>query len=146
MFGNKTNETNTGKSTTQPLTGSGGLNTISTGTVILGDVSAEGDMRIEGKVIGTIVCNSRLVVSASGYIEGSVDAKNAIVEGEIKGNVIIRELLQLDKTGKIQGDIVTSKLVVQMGATFTGNCKMGDAAKDQLAKNQAKPQDLIGKK
>jgi cytoskeletal protein CcmA (bactofilin family) len=96
-------------------------------------------MRIEGKVIGTLVCNSKLVVSGTGYIEGSVDARNAVVEGEIKGNVITRELLQIDKSGKVYGDIFTQKLVVQMGATFTGNCKMGDAAQDMLNKKPARP-------
>lgn len=142
MFGNK-NENNAGKPATTPNSATGGLNTISGGTVIVGNVNAEGDMRIEGKIIGTVVCNARLVVSASGYIEGSVDARNAIIEGEIKGNIITRELLQIDKTGKVNGDIITQKLVVQMGAAFTGNCKMGDAAKDALSKTPAKPKDLL---
>lgn len=136
MFGK--NETN-GRQTEAPSRpGAGGTNTISRGTVIEGNITAEGDMRIEGKVIGTLVCNSKLVVSGTGYIEGSVDARNAVVEGEIKGNVVTRELLQIDKSGKVQGDIYTQKLIVQMGATFTGNCKMGDAAKEVLNKKPAK--------
>lgn len=146
MFGNK-NESNNNKTTTpQAQGGTGGLNTIAAGTVIVGSINAEGDMRIEGKIIGTITCNSRLVVSASGYIEGTIDSKNVIVEGEVKGNVVARELLQIEKTGKIFGDIFTQKLVVQLGAIFTGNCKMGDAAKDQLTKTQAKPKDLLDSK
>lgn len=137
MFGK--NETN-GKAPEQGArAGAGGTNTISRGTVIEGNITAEGDMRIEGKVIGTLICNSKLVVSGTGYIEGSVDARNAVIEGEIKGNVVTRELLQIDKSGKVNGDIYTQKLVVQMGATFTGSCKMGDAAKDMLNKKPARP-------
>lgn len=147
MFGNKNNDTNGSKpASPQSQGGSGGLNTISNGTVIVGSINAEGDMRIEGKIIGTVTCSSRLVVSASGYIEGSIDAKNAIIEGEVKGNVITRDVLQIDKTGKVFGDIFTSKLVIQMGAMFTGNCKMGDAAKDQLSKMPPKPQELLASK
>jgi len=147
MFGSKNNNDSSSKPAAQvPRGEGGGLNTISTGTVIVGNINAEGDMRIEGKVIGTIVCNSRLVISASGYIEGNIDARNAIIEGEIRGNVVTRELLQIDKTGKVFGDVFTQKLVVQMGATFTGNCKMGDAAKDMLSKTPPKPQDLLNKK
>ena len=84
-----------------------GLNTISVGTTIVGNIEAEGDMRVEGRIIGTVICNSRLIISASGFIEGDVDARNAIIEGEIKGNVVARELLQIDKTGRIFGDIST---------------------------------------
>lgn len=146
MFGNKNNDTNGSKPASPQAQGSGGLNTISSGTVIVGSINAEGDMRIEGKIIGTVTCSSRLVVSASGYIEGSIDAKNAIIEGEVKGNVVTRDVLQIDKTGKVFGDIFTSKLVIQMGAMFTGSCKMGDAAKDQLSKVPAKPQELLASK
>ncbi|MBX7240429.1 MAG: polymer-forming cytoskeletal protein [Bacteroidia bacterium] len=146
MFGTK-NENSTGKPSVQQNSSSGGgLNTISNGTVIVGTINAEGDMRVEGKIIGTVTCSSRLVVSASGYIEGTIDAKNAIVEGEIKGNVVAREVLQIDKTGKITGDIFTSKLVIQLGALFTGNCKMGDAAKDALSKTPVKPKELLESK
>ncbi|MEZ4825989.1 MAG: polymer-forming cytoskeletal protein [Bacteroidia bacterium] len=113
--------------------------------VVVGNINAEGDLRVEGKVIGTLVCNSKLVVSGTGYIEGSVDARVATVEGEIKGNVVTRELLTIDKTGKIFGDIFTQKLVVQMGAIFTGSSKMAEAAKDKLTETQPRAKDLLAK-
>jgi cytoskeletal protein CcmA (bactofilin family) len=138
MFGNKTAQepANAAKSAQNPaVRNDGNWNKIAKGTVVMGNINAEGDLRIEGKVVGTIICNSKLVVSETGQIEGDIDARNATVEGEIKGNVVTRELLQIDKTGKITGDIYTQKLVVQMGAIFTGTCKMGDAAKEVLGKN-----------
>jgi len=146
MFGNKNANENSGK----PMSSSSrsdvrGLNTISKGTVIVGTINAEGDLRIEGKVQGNLVCNSKLIVSSTGSVEGSVDARNATIEGEIKGNVVTRELLSVDKTGKIYGDIFTQKLVVQMGAIFTGTCKMGEAAKDALSKTPQRAADLLNK-
>jgi len=138
MFGNKPATENTPASA--PRT-DGNWNKIAKGTVVMGNINAEGDLRIEGKVVGTIVCNSKLVVSETGSIEGNVDARNATIEGEIKGNVVTRELLQIDKTGKITGDIYTQKLVVQMGAIFTGNCKMGDAAKEVLGRTPDRAKD-----
>lgn len=131
MFGTKKDDNGM---STSPKGADMAFNTIAKGTIIEGNISAEGDLRIEGKINGTVICNSKLVVGKTGYIEGSVDARNATVEGEISGNVITRELLQVDPTGKITGDIITQKLVVQMGAVFTGNCRMGDAAKDSIAK------------
>lgn len=147
MFGNK-NESDNRPSITSSAPnpkGTGRSNIISAGTVVVGNVNAEGDLRVEGKVIGTLVCNSKLVVSESGYIEGNVDARNATVEGEIKGNVITRDLLQIDKTGKIFGDIFTQKLVVQMGAVFTGSSSMAESAKDVLTKSPQRAKDLLAK-
>lgn len=140
MFANK-NETpsSPGKSP------DGRTNRISEGTVIVGNINAEGDLRIEGKVIGTLVCNSKLVVSNTGSIEGNVDARMATVEGEIKGNVVTRELLTISSTGKIFGDIFTQKLVVEMGAIFTGNSKMADAAKEVLQKSQPAAKELLSR-
>ena len=143
MFGNKNGEpgakTTSGGGSRSDMT----WNKIAKGTVVVGNINAEGDLRIEGKVIGTLVCNSKLVVSSTGYIEGSVDARNANIEGEIKGNVVTRELLQIEKNGKIAGDVYTQKLVVSMGAIFTGTCKMGDAAKDVLTKTPPRPADML---
>lgn len=146
MFGTKNSNENTSRTMSSSSRSEvRGLNTISKGTVVVGNINAEGDLRIEGKVIGTLVCNSKLIVSSTGYVEGSVDARNATIEGEINGNVVTRELLQVDKTGKIYGDIFTQKLVVQMGATFTGTCKMGDAAKDALAKTPQRASEMLSK-
>ena len=144
MFGSKT-ENNRPKVTSSSIPKSGGdrRNIISEGTVVVGNINAEGDLRVEGKVIGTLVCNSKLVVSETGYIEGNVDARMATIEGEIKGNVVTRELLTIDKTGKIFGDIFTQKLVVQMGAIFTGSSKMAEAAKDMLTKTPERAKDLL---
>lgn len=145
MFGNK-NETNRPKTTSSSMPKTErGRNVISAGTVIVGNINAEGDLRVEGQVIGTLVCNSKLVVSESGYIEGNVDARNATVEGEIKGNVVTRELLQIAKTGKIFGDIFTQKLVVEMGAIFTGSSSMSEAAKDVLTKTPQRAKELLAK-
>lgn len=105
--------------------GENALNIIGKGTVITGNITAAGDMRVEGKITGMVICKSKLVLSPDGVIEGNIDAQQATLAGEVKGTVIARQLLQIMETGKVQGDIVTEKLIVQLGAYFTGNCRMG---------------------
>ncbi|MDX1906940.1 MAG: polymer-forming cytoskeletal protein [Bacteroidia bacterium] len=144
MFGSK-NENSRPQVTPNTTPGEARRNIIAEGTIVVGNINAEGDLRVEGKVIGTLVCNSKLVVSGTGYIEGNVDSRVATVEGEIKGNVVTRELLTIDKTGKIFGDIFTQKLVVQMGAIFTGTSKMAEAAKEMLTKTPPRAKDLLSK-
>ena len=43
----------------------------------------------------------------------------------MKGNVYIKELLYLKEKSKVDGDIHTKRLVVDKGAQFNGQCKMG---------------------
>lgn len=119
------------------------LNTISRGTVLVGKITTQGDIRIEGKVIGTITCDSKLVIGEHGSVEGNVDARNAYIAGEVKGTVVVRELLQLQERGKIKGDIYTQKLSVQVGAMFSGTCKMGVDAKNRLNQSPEKVEEVI---
>ena len=105
------------------------LNTISRGTVIEGKISTTGDIRVEGKVVGTVTCKAKLVVGKDGSVDGFVDANNAIIAGTVVGEVVCRGLLQLEKDATVTGDIYTQRLVVQDGANFSGNCRMGEEAK-----------------
>ena len=63
-------------------------------------------------------------------IEGDVNGQNCDVSGTIKGKTTVVDLLFLKSTAKINGDIVTGKLVVEVGAAFTGSCNMGPLIKD----------------
>lgn len=122
------------------------LNIISKGTVLVGNITTKGDIRVEGKIVGTITCNSKLVIGENGMVDGNIDARNAKIAGEVKGTVVIRELLQLEEKGKILGDIYTQKLAVQIGANFSGTCRMGDDAKQVLDKAPEKVEDLLKSK
>ena len=110
--------------------GTSSINLIGAGTVVEGDVKSNGDIRIDGTVVGNIVSKSKVVVGATGSIDGNVTSQNADVSGSIKGKVTVNELLFLKSSANIQGDIVTGKLVVEVGATFTGTCNMGPMIKD----------------
>jgi len=99
-------------------------NTIVEGTIIKGDITANGDFRIDGKLIGSINSKGKIVVGASGSIEGEITCKNADFSGYIKAKVIVEQLLSLKASSKMHGDVVTGKLAIEPGATFTGTCNM----------------------
>jgi len=114
----------------KPEGGTSSINLIGAGTVVEGDIKSNGDIRIDGNVLGNIVSKSKVVVGATGSIDGNVTSQNADVSGSIKGKVTVNELLFLKSSANIQGDIITGKLVVEVGATFTGTCNMGPMIKD----------------
>ena len=117
------------------------MNQFGQGTVINGDVRAEGDVRIDGKVTGNVTSKSKTVVGATGVIEGDILCQNAYIDGRVNGNIEVTELLILSKTAYVTGDIKIKKLVVEEGANFSGKCIMGMsvARNDSEEKPSARP-------
>lgn len=103
------------------------INLIQSDTVIEGDVKANGDIRIDGTLKGTLQVKGKLVVGSTGNIEGEIHCQNADISGTIKGKTFVSELLSLKTTAKLTGDIVTGKLAIEPGASFSGSCSMGGA-------------------
>ena len=106
------------------------VNQIKAGTHIDGDIKSDGDLRMDGSLTGTIEVKGRLVVGATGSIDGNISCQNADVSGKIKGKIDVKELLSLKATAKLTGDILTNKLTIEPGANFSGTCGMGGVIKD----------------
>lgn len=100
------------------------VNLISQGTEITGDVKSTGDIRIDGVLNGNMVTKGKVVIGATGRVKGEVECKNSEVSGLIDGKITVTQLLNLKASSKINGTIVTSKLSIEPGAVFTGNCAM----------------------
>jgi cytoskeletal protein CcmA (bactofilin family) len=128
MF-NKTTRENTSGGNRSEATGSS-INLIGNGTVIEGDIRSNGDIRIDGTVYGNVVSKAKVVVGNTGVVEGDVNCQNADISGTVQGKTTISELLFLKSSSNVNGDIVTGKLIVEVGATFTGSCNMGPLIKD----------------
>ncbi len=103
---------------------SNNINLIGFGTEINGDITCNGDLRIDGTLVGNIQAKGKVVVGETGRIKGEVSCKNSDISGTIDGKVIVGELLALKSTARINGDIVTSKLAIEPGSRFTGYCDM----------------------
>ncbi len=116
------------------------VNLIGAGTIIEGDITTNGDMRIDGSLTGSINVKGKLVVGASGSIEGEIICQNADVSGTIKGKIGVSELLSLKASSKLSGDIITNKIAIEPGATFSGSCSMGGVIKDIKGERSEKTQ------
>jgi len=102
------------------------INLISLGTDITGDIISNGDIRIDGSLKGSLNTKGKVVIGPTGKITGEVICKNSEVSGVVEGKITVSQLLNLKASSKILGDIVTSKLSIEPGAKFSGNCKMSD--------------------
>lgn len=119
------NETKTEPMTKAPEpVNSGKINSIMEGTTVEGEIRSDSNVRIDGRVKGMINVRGRLIVGASGVIEGDVTCQSSDIEGTVNGKINCQDLLSLKATAKLNGDINTKKLAIEPGAVFTGNCSM----------------------
>ena len=98
---------------------------ISSGTTLQGDVRSEADLRIDGTIHGNVYSSAKVIIGATGYVEGNIEGGQADVTGKVQGNITVKDLLQLRGQCNVQGNICAEKLQVEPSATFNGQCKMG---------------------
>lgn len=107
----------------------GSINIIRGGTEIQGDIRCKGDIRIDGKLIGNLISDGKVVVGEQGVVEGTIKCANATISGGVKVSIVVNELLSLKSTANLVGEISTNKLQIEPGANFSGSCKMGAVIK-----------------
>lgn len=105
---------------------------IGAGTVIDGNVSFSGGMRIDGRVNGNVIANpgkpSTLVLSEQGCVNGDVNVTHLVVNGVICGCVTASEYLELHAKARVTGDVHYKMLEIQVGGILEGRLIHSDAA------------------
>ena len=94
---------------------------VSRGVAIVGTLTVDGDVFVEGSVDGDIRC-SGLQISERGAVEGLIVAENVIVLGEFNGMIYARELV-LGAGSAVEGQIYHNKLVLEEGCFFEGRSR-----------------------
>lgn len=101
---------------------------LAVGTKVVGSIDTEFDLRLDGSLVGDIVCGGKLVMGAQSSLKGSIKCINAEILGKVEANVDTREQLILRSQAEITGDITASTLVIEPGAVLNGKCTMAVAA------------------
>ena len=84
----------------------------------------DGTLRIDGEFEGTVNCPGTLIVGKGGKVKADVTVRNAMVGGTVIGNIDAKEKIELQAGSHLEGDIKTTRLVIDEGVFFEGNCKM----------------------
>jgi cytoskeletal protein CcmA (bactofilin family) len=105
-----------------------GLSIIGMGMRVVGDIMAEGVVKVEGVVAGTVRAGRQVLVAKGGEVEGDIITREAIVGGEVRGSIQADERVEIQATSVVHGDITTKRLLVQEGGELNGILRMGEAA------------------
>ena len=97
---------------------------IGAGTSMKGDITSNGDLRIDGTLVGNIHCSAKVVIGANGVVQGDINGQQADIMGKVTGTIKVKDLLQLKGGSVINGNIQAAKLQIEPTANFNGECHM----------------------
>ena len=133
------------KSTSYEGTRSEEATVISKGVKIEGKLSCSGNIRLDGEVQGDISSQGVVIVGENGKVNGQINADNITIGGKVTGTVKAKDKVVLEAKANLKGDITTKTLIVESGAVFNGNSKMGDSGSMGTPLETSKTVDAPGK-
>jgi len=108
-----------------PKTRSRAAATIGPSIQISGDVTGNEDVRIEGRVEGTIsLADNVLTIGKEGQINATVTARAIFVEGKVEGDLKSDEQVVVQSSGSVRGNIVAPRVTLEDGCKFKGSIDM----------------------
>jgi cytoskeletal protein CcmA (bactofilin family) len=105
--------------------------------VVHGNITATGDIQIDGTVEGDIRSQS-LTIGEKASITGELVADDIVIRGRVVGTIRGRRV-QLSSTCHVEGDILHEALAVETGAYFEGNCRHSDDPIGQVTRPATRP-------
>ncbi len=106
--------------------------TIGINTRIVGTLTSDGNIRIDGSVEGDVEVLGNLIIGETGRVIANVKATNVHVSGAVKGEITAVEQLEISPTGKVWGDITTAALHIEPGGLFRGQSAMTTTVDEPL--------------
>lgn len=99
------------------------------GTTVVGELDAEGRVRVHGTVRGNVRVRGVLEVAEAGVVEGDrIDADEVKILGRVVATVHARGKVEIWKGGELVGDVRAASLDIEEGARFTGRSEMAGAS------------------
>lgn len=109
---------------------------LSSGVKIEGKLNSDGNVRIDGQIIGDVTVQGNLTLGETSKLKGKIKATNISISGQVEGTVTANEKLIIESKSRLTGDIISKVLVIEEGAKFEGNSNMSGNMAHQKPENQ----------
>lgn len=97
---------------------------LETDIEIVGDISFQGELYLQGKVSGNVVAptesNAALYLQESSHVTGEIRAPQLVVAGKVSGDIFVSRRVVVKATAEIAGNIHYSEIQVEGGASIDG--------------------------
>lgn len=89
-----------------------------------GELKAEEDLLIRGKIEGSIEHTSNLTIGEDGKVKANIKAEFIAVEGKVEGDLTAAKSVVIKDTADIEGNIYSPTVSLHEGSTFNGKIDM----------------------
>jgi len=96
-----------------------------------GELKAQEDIKIEGRIEGTIHHQQKVIVGAKGEVVATVNAASIDVDGKVQGDMSARKSVKVSQTAVVRGNIRAPSVSITEGANFNGGVTMEPNAGSQ---------------
>lgn len=101
---------------------------------IVGEVSGEENLIIEGSVDGAIeFAAHEVTIGPAGRVSANVVAKTIRIDGQVNGDITGHEKVVISRTGKVKGNIVAPRVTLEDGAQFKGSIDMDPSERNTVS-------------
>ena len=97
----------------------GGKTSIDGPVYIVGNIKAEGDLVLNGKLKGNVeIGNHNFILGPNGRLKGNINGKNLIIQGQMQGDIDATGKVEITREAKFSGKITGKTINVEKGAFF----------------------------
>ena len=125
MFNNKKEVSQSNQTARESSSNGSGINSLAAATKIVGDLTADHDIRIDGLLKGNLKCGGKVILGPKGKVIGEIECENAVIEGTVEGFILAKDTVQIKETGNIIADVKAKKIAITHGAKINGKCEIG---------------------
>jgi cytoskeletal protein CcmA (bactofilin family) len=104
---------------------------------LIGELYIEGNLRVSGTLEGQIEATGDVDVTEAATVKATVAGREVNVSGQVNGAVTASKKLVIGRSGSIVGDVRVPRLVMQDGASLSGNVSMGPKVAAEFAQAAA---------
>ena len=104
---------------------------LSAGSVVVGEsgrfeglLTFRGRARIDGELIGEIVCRGTLRLGEMARVNAVIEVDELIVAGTLEGDATARQRIELTPTARVTGTLRAPRLAFADGCQVEGRCEM----------------------
>ena len=89
-----------------------------------GELKAQEDIKIEGRIEGSIHHQQRVIVGTKGEVVATVNAQSIDVDGKIQGDMVAKKSVKVSQSAVVRGNIRAPSVSITEGANFNGGVTM----------------------
>lgn len=101
-------------------------NILSSDVEIRGTLSFTSDLIFDGVMEGDIISGGCLTLGENAVVRGVIQSEVLVVFGRVEGDISVRGRCELRSTSSIYGNITGSLLTIEPGASYYGECAVGN--------------------